>query len=55
MITIIFLLENCPKDKDPYRLVAAHLFDVKYEDVTDEQRARAKTIAFGTAYGRRPQ
>lgn len=47
-MTIKELLETCPPDKDPYRLVAAHLFDVKYEDVTEEQRERVKRLVVRT-------
>jgi DNA polymerase I-like protein with 3'-5' exonuclease and polymerase domains len=47
-VSIKQLLESCPPDKDPYRLVAAHLFDVKYEDVTEEQRERVKRLVVRT-------
>lgn len=36
--------------KDIHKLVAAKMFDVKYEDVTDEQRRIAKTINFKYMY-----
>lgn len=36
--------------KDIHKLVASKIFDVKYEDVTDEQRRIAKTINFKYIY-----
>ncbi|RMH17784.1 MAG: DNA polymerase I [Gemmatimonadetes bacterium] len=36
---------------DVHRQTASVIFDVPLEDVTDEQRARAKTINFATLYG----
>lgn len=36
--------------KDIHKLVAAKMFDVKYEDVTDEQRRIAKTVNFKYMY-----
>lgn len=36
--------------KDIHNLVASKMFDVKYEDVTDEQRRIAKTINFKHMY-----
>lgn len=36
--------------KDIHKLVAAKMFDVKYEDVTDEQRRIAKTANFRYMY-----
>lgn len=37
--------------KDPHRMTAASLFDVKEEDVTEEQRNVAKVVNFGIVYG----
>lgn len=36
--------------KDIHKLVASKMFDVKYEDVTDEQRRIAKTCNFRYMY-----
>ena len=36
--------------KDIHKLVASKMFDVKYEDVTDEQRLMAKTLNFKFMY-----
>lgn len=36
--------------KDIHKLVASKMFDVKYEDVTDEQRRIAKTSNFRFMY-----
>lgn len=36
--------------KDIHKLVASKMFDVKYEDVTDEQRRIAKTVNFKYMY-----
>lgn len=36
--------------KDIHKLVAAKMFGVKYEDVTNEQRLHAKTINFKYMY-----
>lgn len=36
--------------KDIHKLVASKMFDVKYEDVTDEQRCIAKTVNFKYMY-----
>ena len=38
-------------DRDIHRIVAAEVFGVRPEDVTAEQRARAKTVNFGIIYG----
>ncbi|MCD4699992.1 MAG: DNA polymerase I, partial [Phycisphaerae bacterium] len=38
-------------DRDIHRIVAAEVFDVPAEEVTPEQRARAKTVNFGIIYG----
>lgn len=37
--------------KDIHKLVASKMFNVKYEDVTDEQRRIAKTVSFKYMYG----
>lgn len=37
--------------KDPHRMTAASLFNVKEEDVTEEQRNVAKVVNFGIVYG----
>lgn len=36
--------------KDIHKLVASKMFNVKYEDVTDEQRRIAKTVNFKYMY-----
>jgi len=38
-------------DQDIHRIVAAEVFGVKVDEVTPEQRARAKTVNFGIIYG----
>ena len=38
-------------DQDIHRIVAAEVFSVAVADVTDQQRARAKTVNFGIIYG----
>ncbi len=38
-------------DEDIHRIVAAEVFGVPHGEVTDEQRARAKTVNFGIIYG----
>lgn len=38
-------------DRDIHRIVAAEVFGVKGEDVTPDQRGRAKTVNFGIIYG----
>jgi DNA polymerase-1 len=38
-------------DQDIHRTVAAEVFGVSAEEVTPEQRARAKTVNFGIVYG----
>lgn len=38
-------------DQDIHRIVAAEVFGVRPEDVTPQQRARAKTVNFGIIYG----
>ncbi len=44
-------VEAFEKDIDVHRQTAAVIFDVDIERVTDDQRARAKTINFATLYG----
>jgi len=39
------------EDRDVHRQTAAVIFDIPLEEVTSEQRARAKTINFATLYG----
>ncbi len=41
-------------DQDIHRIVAAEVFDVALEDVSDDQRARAKAVNFGIIYGQGP-
>ncbi|GAG40217.1 unnamed protein product, partial [marine sediment metagenome] len=38
-------------DRDIHRIVAAEVFGVDADDVTPEQRGRAKTVNFGIIYG----
>ncbi|MBN1942976.1 MAG: DNA polymerase I [Phycisphaerae bacterium] len=38
-------------DQDIHRIVAAEVFGVPLQDVTPDQRARAKTVNFGIIYG----
>ncbi len=38
-------------DQDIHRIVAAEVFGVSLEDVTPDQRSRAKTVNFGIIYG----
>ena len=45
------LLEAFRDDRDVHRATAALVFDVPEAEVTDEQRASAKTINFGVIYG----
>ncbi len=40
--------------RDIHRTVAAEVFGVAERDVTDDQRARAKTVNFGIIYGQTP-
>lgn len=50
-INVTELGEQAVKEhKDIHKLVAAKMFDVKYEDVTDEQRRIAKTANFRYMY-----
>ena len=41
-------------DQDIHRIVAAEVFDVALQDVSDDQRARAKAVNFGIIYGQGP-
>ena len=45
------LLAAFHADQDIHRTVAAEVFGVAVEDVTGEQRSRAKTVNFGIIYG----
>ena len=45
------LCEAFTADKDIHRIVAAEVFGVPADEVTSEQRARAKTVNFGIIYG----
>jgi DNA polymerase-1 len=48
------LIESFRSGEDVHRLTAAKIFGVPPEEVTAEQRARAKTINFGVIYGMGP-
>jgi len=45
------LVEAFRNDQDIHRIVAAEVFSVKPEEVTDHQRRTAKTVNFGIIYG----
>ncbi|HHS14361.1 MAG TPA: DNA polymerase I [bacterium] len=45
------LKESFEKDEDVHRRTAAEIFGIDPEQVTDDQRRRAKTINFGVIYG----
>lgn len=45
------LLDAFSQGKDVHRSTASQLFAVRYHDVTDDQRRKAKTINFGLIYG----
>ena len=45
------LVEAFAKDEDIHRAVAAEVYQVPLEDVTDKQRRNAKTINFAIIYG----
>ncbi len=45
------MLEDFRKGLDIHRATAARVFDVPYEQVTPEQRRRAKTVNFSIIYG----
>jgi DNA polymerase I len=49
------LIESFRSGEDVHRRTAAKIFGVAAEQVTPEQRARAKTINFGVIYGMGPQ
>lgn len=40
---------------DPYRAAAAKMFDVPYDQVTPEQRRKAKQAAYFAAYTQPPK
>jgi DNA polymerase I len=48
------LIESFRSGEDVHRRTAARIFGVPAEEVTAEQRARAKTINFGVIYGMGP-
>jgi DNA polymerase I-like protein with 3'-5' exonuclease and polymerase domains len=43
--------ENMCTKINPHTKAAAEMFNVAYENVTPEQRRKAKTINYGIAYG----
>ncbi len=45
------MLEAFQKGQDIHRATAARVYDVPYEDVTDDQRRNAKTVNFSITYG----
>jgi DNA polymerase-1 len=45
------LTQSFQDDQDIHRTVAAEVFDVPVDEVTTEQRNRAKTVNFGIIYG----
>ncbi len=45
------LLDAFANDQDIHRIVAAEVFSVPLDEVTPEQRSRAKTVNFGIVYG----
>ncbi len=45
------MIEDFRKGLDIHRATAARVFDVPYEEVTPEQRRRAKTVNFSIIYG----
>ncbi len=45
------MLEAFQKNQDIHRATAAKVYDVPYEDVTDDQRRNAKTVNFSITYG----
>ena len=45
------MLEAFQSGKDIHRATASRVFDVPYEEVTKEQRYRAKTVNFSLIYG----
>ncbi|UCG33333.1 MAG: DNA polymerase I [Phycisphaerales bacterium] len=48
------LMRAFEEDQDIHRFVAAQVFGVDLEDVTPEQRGRAKAVNFGIIYGQTP-
>lgn len=44
-------LDKLTDGKDIHRLTASKLFDVKYAEVTEEQRKVGKTVNFYLVYG----
>lgn len=46
-----FLLESFGRDDDIHRATAAQLFNIPADEVTNDQRNRAKMINFATIYG----
>lgn len=48
------LIEAFESDQDIHRAVAAEVFAVEPDDVTDEQRSAAKMVNFGIVYGITP-
>ena len=51
MANIKFLKDAFLKNLDIHQATASQIFDVNLEEVTQEMRARAKTINFGIIYG----
>ena len=45
------MIKAFKNDEDIHREVAARVFNVPFEDVTKEQRSRAKAVNFGIVYG----
>ncbi len=45
------MLEAFQKGQDVHRATAARVFEVPYEEVTDDQRRNAKTVNFSITYG----
>lgn len=45
------LVRAFAEDRDIHRVVAAQVFDVPLDEVTSEQRGKAKTVNFGIIYG----
>lgn len=48
------LLAAFERDEDIHRVVAAQVYDVTPENVTDEMRRQAKAVNFGIIYGQSP-
>ena len=50
-INVVELGKQAVKEhKDIHKLVASKMFDIKYEDVTEEQRRMTKTLNFRYIY-----